>query len=108
MIFFGLSNPTHTPATRFAVNPTYQTSAPSLVVPVFPAEGTRKPAFQTRPTAVPRNTTSFSMFTVSHASGVDITGTVSALVRHRTLPSESSTLRMALGVVRVPRFANVV
>src|SRR5688500_213240 len=108
MIFFGLSKPTQTPATRFAVKPTNQTSAPSFVVPVLPAEGTRKPAFHTRPTAEPRSTTSFSMSTMTQASAVDSTGTVSAFVCQRTFPSESSTRRIALGFVRVPRLAKVV
>ena len=108
MIFFGLSNPIHTPATRLAVKPTYQTSAPSFVVPVLPADGTRNPAFQTRPTAVPRSTTSFSMSTMIQASDDDRTGTESGLVCHRIFPSESSTRRIALGLVRVPRLAKVV
>jgi hypothetical protein len=39
VIVFGLSNPSHTPATMSGVNPMNHTSVLSLVVPVLPATG---------------------------------------------------------------------
>ena len=63
----------------------YQTSAPSFVVPVFPADG--KLSFPpTLPAAVPRCTTSFIMLTMSHASAGDMTGVNFTGGRHSTFP----------------------
>ena len=85
----------------------YQTSKPSLVVPVLPPAGKliRAP---TEPTAVPCRTTSRSASVMSHACAVSMTETERTCGCQTILPLRSSTRRMAFGSVRVPRLAKVV
>src|SRR5687768_17547090 len=108
LIFCGRSRPIQTPATRSAVYPMYQTSVPSFVVPVFPADGTRKPDAHTAPLAVPRITTSFIMSTMSHASSGESTVACTDEGSHRISPRAFSTRMIAYGDDRMPKRAKVV
>jgi hypothetical protein len=78
-----------------------------LVVPVLPPAGKliREP---TEPTAVPWRTTSRSTSVINQACAVSITGTDRTCGCHTIFPVRSSTRRIPFGMVRVPRFANVV
>src|SRR6478735_44615 len=66
----GVSNPTHTPATRLGVNPTNHASTKSLVVPVLPAAGSLKPIARAR-LAVPASITSASIDAMRNAVDSD-------------------------------------
>ena len=95
MIFFGLSKPIHTPASRSAVYPMNQTLVPSLVVPVLPPAGRRNPELQML-AAVPRRSTSFIMSTMIHASSGERTVLREGVCCHSTSCRAFSTRRIAL------------
>ena len=103
MIVFGLSNPSQTPATSDGVTPMNQTSALSLVVPVFPAMamfgGTRRRAAA----PVPRSAASRKMSRTMNATRGSITCRCSGTgAEYTRCPARSSMRVMYRGDTALP------
>ena len=96
----GASSPNQTAATIVGVYPTNHTSAPSLVVPVFPATGPRMPALRT-PRPVPSSTTLRNIDVTRNASVLSMTRALAGVCpRHNTRPNASLTCTIRCGVTR--------
>ena len=93
------SNPTQTPAVSCGVNPMYQASVKSFVVPVLPADGR---ASALAPTPVPKLTTSSSMATIVRATSGEMTSCTEGRASSSRAPSYVVTRRIRCASMRMP------